>query len=777
MNIPLNFASLGRFLLIGSLYSVLSSCGPPATSGSSRPKTEEVVIPTAPRAVNELSLATSPFLKRHAEDPIQWRTWGDEAFRAAAEAKKPLLVVVGYSSCPWTLKMQLESYTDKAVAEKVNSDFVPVLVDREAQPDVNQALQRFTFLTTNQSGWPMHMWMTPDGHPIHTGIYLPPASLDKSASFSATLEHVRKAWRDDPEYVKAQSKLRVDEFVKRIDRLKVGDGVSKLNNETIELAFEKLRSLFDPGEGGFSNAPKFPHYGTAEFLLNYAEQQKHNKYDRGKQALEMITFTLERMMNRALQDQLAGGFHRYSIDRGWTIPQFEKMLYDQGFLSSVYLRAYQQTGNTQFADVCRATLGYVMQELDHPAGGFYTAENAFSPKEPGSRELSEGIHYVWSEEDIKSALTKEEFEAFQALYGITDRGNLPIESKSMALVKFPDKNILWQQMSYPDASKKIGIAEPELRNRIDSSKKKLLSVRQKRPRPPRDEKVLPAWNATVISSMAKAGAVFQDAALLSRGKKAAEFTHKAFTASNYPQKRFLEDYVMMIQAYLDLYEATGELSWLQNAREFQKKQDAELWDAEEGAYWDGPPDSHLIIRTKSVDESTEFAPNAIASMNLMRMMEITGNADYRGRALALLQTFAGRASAQMVQIPADNKRDAPAIRVPFGPSLHVRLLLAYQRIGNPVWQYFIVGAPDAPGTRELAVELQKSYRPQSSLIFLDGGELHQELIEKYPTLKEQIPADGRPAVLCARNFQVKSVLTSVSQIQEFLAKSPEVVKQ
>jgi uncharacterized protein YyaL (SSP411 family) len=620
--------------------------------------------------------------------------------------------------------------------------------------------------------------MTAAGYPIHTGIYLPPQSQDKQASLTATIEHVCKAWRDDPEYVTNQAKLRVDGFTTRLERMKKGDGVSKLNEGTIELAYEKLRSLFDPTEGGFSNAPKFPHYGTAEFLLSYAEYHKDNKYNRGRQALEMITFTLDRMMTRALQDHLAGGFHRYAIDRGWTIPQFEKMLYDQGFLASAYLRAYQQTGNQRFAKVCQDTLGYVMRELDHPAGGFYTAENAFSPKSLGSKELSEGIHYVWGRDEIQVALTKEEFNAIQILYGISNRGNLPIESKSMALVKFPDKNILWEQLSYEEATKKLGIAEPEFRNLVDSAKKKLLTIRQQRPRPPRDEKVLPAWNATVISAMARAGAVFQDGALLARSKKAADFTHKAFTASNYPQKRYLEDYTMMIQAYLDLYEATGELAWLQNAREFQTRQDAELWDVTEGAYWDGPEDPHLLFRTKSVDESTEFAPNAIATMNLLRFAEMTGTPDFSKRALALLQTFAGRASATMMQVAAEtDKVQAPAMRVPPGPSLHVRLLMAYQRILNPAWQYFIVGKLDAPSAKELAIQLQKAYRPGSSLIYLDGGDLQKELVEKFPALQASIPADGSAAVLCARNFQVKSVLTSAAQIQEFLAKEGSVAKK
>ncbi len=753
MNCPIPL----RLLLALPLLLVPLSCGDKPKAGA---KTKEEDLPPALKAANRLSLARSPFLRRHGADPVDWHEWGPEAFKQAKAENKMVMVCVGYSSCPWTLRMQRESYSTQEIANMINRHFIPILVDREDQPDVNNTFLRYTFLATGRSGWPLHIWLTPDGLPVHTAIYLPRKRSDNSASLEATLDHVTDNWLSDSAYINREAVRRFDYYKEKVKKLSEGDGRSVLNRDTLDMAYDKLAAVFDPRNGSFSGAPKFHQAPALDYLLEYASLKKADGFGRSDRALKMVELTVDRFHRGALQDHLSGGFHRYCIDAEWSVPQFEKMLYDQAILASLLLKLGSVTGKESYSQSARQALVYMMEELSHPEGGFYASEHSYSPQQAGGTNLEDGVeggYYLWKKAEVDQLLGGKMAALVDAYYGLDDSGNLPIESLQLQQTRFRGLNILREVRPIEDAAASVGMPVEEARNLLAQARTKMLETRRLRPRPPRDEKILPGWNGLAVSAFALGGAMLHDPVLVQRAEKAAGFLVKFFTDPTSNRPRYAEDYALLIQGWLDLYEVTGDARWLSAAVAQQKRMDAELWDNAGGGYWDGPEDPNLFMRMKSSDEAGEFAPNAVAALNLVRLARTLGDEDYTQRCLKLFNAFAGETAA----LPQGE-------RTPSGPATHVRLLGAYDHFSRTGWQFVLAGDPAAPGWKELQQTVAAHFRPNSVAFYLDGKDSGALLVNAQPGLAKLMPQDGRPILHCCKQFASEKSFTDPAELRKFL---------
>lgn len=728
--------------------------------------------PSAKAAANFLAGETSPFLKRFANDPVAWRPWGEEAFQRAKEQGKLILLCIGYSSCPWTLKMQLETYRDPAVAAYLNEHFICVLVDREERPDLNGSFMRHSFVINKRSGWPLHCWLTPAGQPVRSAIYLPAVRQEGAPSFQVTAENVQSLWRDDHAYIEREAANQTTLLVKALELVNLGDGKSRLDRTMLDFAFEKLGAQFDPQYGGFSMTPKFHGAPMLEFLLDYASLHRDGTFGRSERAMAMVSKTLRAMAEGAMMDQLGGGFHRYCMDRAWTVPQFEKMLFDQGQLANVYLRAFQATGDPWFAGIARQTLEYVEKELSSGDGGFYCAENPFGDDPKKAGEMIDASYYVWKKSELDTLVGPEAVPVFGEVFGINEQGNLPAETMQVQQKRFPQLNILRRVKSLADASVALQLPEAEVAEKFQQGCRKLLEARKQRPLPQRDEKILPGWNALMISAFLRAGDVLGDNAFHQRAVAAADFTYHHFLSDAYLRPRFSEDYAMMVDAVLNLYESTGQAKWLSQAMLLQDRMDQELWDDIKGGYWDGPMEAHLFLRLKSSDEGSEFCQNATAASNLVRLARTLGDKGYHDRAARIFQYFGGECSAILNETATASRATGPERKappeIPFAPVNHIRMINAYEHFSHSGWQFVFTGSPSDAATQEMKSLLLRHARPNSHVLYLDGGASEAILTRFNRSLSEFKPTDGTAKLLICRDFKLEKSCPTAQELQAFL---------
>ncbi len=781
----------------------------------------------------------SAFLRRHANDPMEWHPWGDEAFARAKKENKPVLVAVGYASCPWSQKMTEESYTNAKTARIANKHFVCVLVDREERPDINTALLSYVFWKSSgsQSGWPLHVWLTPDGLPMEKAVYIPPVSTGNSPGWGLLLENTASRWLKDPAHEAKVALKDANEF-KRNYRIRwqgpmmEGDVSSKvakaflgkseddqlneiltassdwLQNAVSHLpaakleklwkrmtpeqssglvarlrgmpaavlfaklsgptrvaalqqylaevrkdSFAKLRSTFDPSNGGFGPPPRFAPHQSLEFLLNYAVRHRGSQFGADKEAVDMVRQTLEKSLRGGIFDHLAGGWHRYSTDVYWMVPQFEKMIYDQGYMACALVAAYQVLGDQTWARAAVETLGYASAELSHPQGGFYCAEGSSSAgATDGSAAMVEGAHYIWSEADFKTA-AGDKTPLLSAVFGIEERGNLPMDSSMRN--RLGNTNVLAIRQTPEDAGKALGVSAAAGRALYDEGRKRLLEVRRKRPRPMLDDKVLTSWSGIALSGFARTGFALADESLVNRGIKAADFILTklrskdgallhAYLDGPSPLPGYSEDYATFVGALIDLYEATGEVRWLTSAVELQDRQIKDLWDKEDGGFFDGPETPHLFFRMKSMDESSEISAGSSSLINLVLLSVSLNNADYRDKGRRVVERFGSQAA--------------------FLPTAFYRFLRAAGVLGDSSRQIVISGAPDAPGRKELIAELRKVFRPGVPLLYMDGGEGEKFLTAKVPDLSALAGQPGKATVHLCSAFKPENSISDPKEL-------------
>src|SRR5271166_70890 len=474
---------------------------------------------------NHLLAEKSPYLQQHAHNPVDWYPWGPEAFDKASREQKPIFLSIGYSTCHWCHVMERESFENEAIAQLVNKDFVPIKVDREERPDVDHIYMTFVQATTGSGGWPMSVFLTPDLEPFFGGTYFPPDNRYGRPGFPALLAQIAAAWRNDRERVIASG----GDILAQLRKLGGDTSPAALDRGVLDACFHYFRRKFDRTRGGFGAAPKFPRPSVLNFLLRYYQ-------DNGNQeALEMTLQTLASMAAGGMNDQLGGGFHRYSVDERWFVPHFEKMLYDQAQLAVSYLEAFQITHDPFYAKIARSTLDYVLRDMTHPDGGFYSAEDADSVIDPGNpREKGEGAFYVWSAEELKP------FGQFAAIYGVEQNGNVHDDPHG----EFGGKNILYLRESPDDATEAA----------LQPVKAALLAIRAKRVRPHLDDKILTAWNGLMISAFAKGAQILNEPRYLAAAQRAAHFIlTKMYDAKTCLLQRRYRDGDSAISGFLDDY--------------------------------------------------------------------------------------------------------------------------------------------------------------------------------------------------------------------------------
>ncbi len=593
------------------------------------PHTRHLRPDGAPLYTNRLALESSPYLRQHAHNPVDWYPWGDEAFEAAKRLERPVLLSVGYSTCHWCHVMEEESFEDEEIARYLNENYVAIKVDREERPDVDSLYMTAVQAMGSGGGWPMTVWLTPERQPFYGGSYFPPHDGERGVrtGFLTLLKTLKDAFDRQPSRV-ADAAADVAERVRR----SVGPGgPSGLPTAAVlHAAAREAAAHFDAANGGADRVPKFPSGLPLRFLLRY------HRRTGDAQALRMATLTLEKMAAGGMHDQVGGGFHRYATDARWLVPHFEKMLYDNALLALAYLDAYQTTGREEFAGIVRDILAYVARDMTAPEGGFYAATDADSPNADGRAE--EGWFFTWTPAEIEAAVGADRAALAIAYYGVTPAGN------------FHGRSILPNPKPLSDVARQLGLPPAEAERALDEARRLLLAARSRRPPPPRDEKILAGWNGLMISAYARAGLTLGDEEYTARAARAAEFllAHRdregrlprAVKDGRAGPPGYLEDYAFLGAGLLDLYEATGASRWLEAAIALDGVLGARFEDREAGGFFRTAEDGEaLLAREKPSSDGAEPSGNSVAIMNLLRLSELTGDERYRQRAERALAAF------------------------------------------------------------------------------------------------------------------------------------------
>ncbi|MEP6820937.1 MAG: thioredoxin domain-containing protein [Chthoniobacterales bacterium] len=704
---------------------------------------------------NRLADEKSPYLLQHADNPVDWLPWGEEAFAKARAEQKAIFLSIGYSTCHWCHVMAHESFENEATAAIMNREFVNIKVDREERPDVDRVYMTFVQATTGHGGWPMSVWLTPELKPFVGGTYFPPEDRYGQPGFKKVLERIAAAWQQDPVKISEQG-TRIIEALQEAASSPSGNRDS-LGAEIIDAAYQQIARSYDPHEGGFGGAPKFPRPVMLNFLFRvYARDPKSTA---GKHALEMNLFTLSKMAAGGMHDHLGGGFSRYSVDAFWHVPHFEKMLYDQAQLALAYLDAFQITREPLFENVARDVLDYVRRDMTAPEGGFYSAEDADSIIEHGRTEHAEGAFYVWTQDQIETALGGNA-DLFNFHYGVEAVGNAPAGADPHG--EFVGKNILIERHSLAETAEHFKKSETEVREILAAARETLLATRAKRPRPHLDDKIITAWNGLMISAFARAAQVLDDPPYLSAAENAAQcvrtqlFDEASGTlVRNYREGRsavegFADDYAFVIQGLLDLYEASFDVEWLKFALTLQETQDRLFFDAEDAGYFSGTGnDPSILLRMKEDNDGAEPAASSIAALNLLRLAQIRNDAAMRERAEKTIASF----GATLTRVP----------------SAMPQMLVALAASLATARQIVIAGPRDSAETRALLREVHQHYLPNKIVLLTDEGETGAFAGEKLEALREMKPLDGKPAVYICENFACQAPTSDVEEVRRALS--------
>jgi uncharacterized protein YyaL (SSP411 family) len=581
----------------------------------------------SPPFSNRLAGETSPYLLQHAHNPVDWYPWGEEAFEKARAEDKPIFLSIGYSSCHWCHVMEHESFEKEDVAAVLNRHFVSIKADREERPDLDEIYMTAVQLLTQRGGWPMSAWLLPDGRPFHGGTYYPPQQ------FIPLLENIAEVYRTRRVEV-VQNAERLTAYMAELNSGEEPPS-GPFNRQVVENALSRMGAAFDETYGGFRGAPKFPPSAGLPLLLH--------EYERSRQAdpIRWAVKTLDAMALGGIRDHLGGGFHRYSTDRRWLLPHFEKMLYDNAQLSRIYADAYRITGRAEYRNVAVGMYDWVLREMTGPEGGFYSTLDADS-------EGEEGKFYVWSYDEILQALGKEDGELFARIYNIDPRGNYADE----ATRRPTGLNIPHLSRPLADYAKEFSEPPESFEARIATMRQRLLDVRSKRVWPGLDDKILASWNGLMIGGFAHGGKVLNRPDYLSAAVRAATFALdrlrrdgrllRSYRNGETKGAAFLEDYSFLAHALLDVYDATGEARWLEEAKTLADQMVRYFWDEKRGGFYNTASDHEAILmRTKTGFDQAIPSGNSMAALSLLRLAKTTGDDEYLSRARRLLNAFLG----------------------------------------------------------------------------------------------------------------------------------------
>ena len=672
---------------------------------------------------NELIKEKSPYLLQHAHNPVDWRPWGQEAFDKAKRDDKPIFLSVGYSTCHWCHVMAHESFEDPEVADLMNQVFISIKVDREERPDVDDIYMTACQMMTGSGGWPLTIIMTPDKKPFFSATYIPKHSFGGRVGMMDLIPRIGEIWKTRRQEV-LNSADQVTDVIRNNTRFEPGED---LDETDLKRTYEQLSRRFDPKNGGFSDAPKFPSPHNLVFLLRYWNRMGN------KSALEMVEKTLTEMRRGGIFDHVGFGFHRYSTDGQWLLPHFEKMLYDQALLALAYLEAHQATGKKEYADTARDIFTYVLRDLKDPGGGFHSAEDADS-------EGEEGKFYVWTVDELTGLLGEQDAKLAEKVFHCTKEGNFTEE----ATRRRTGANILHLRGSLQETARRLGIREDELAEKIEGIRQRLFAEREKRIRPHKDDKVLTDWNGLMIAALSRGARVLDEPTYAEAAKNAVNFI---FSAMRTDEGRLLhryrdneaavsahaDDYAFLIWGLLELYEATFVPDYFSKAVDLHKEMTVHFLDKEDGAFYSTADDSEeMLIRNQSIYDGAIPSGNSVAAWNAFRLARMTGDTEYEEIARRIGRRF----SKQVKQIP----------------SAHTQLMIAMDFGFGPSSEVVIAGDPEAEDTRAMIEALRRIYAPRKVVLLREEGDRYEAIRSLAGYIEHQKPIDGRATAYVCRNF-------------------------
>jgi uncharacterized protein YyaL (SSP411 family) len=669
--------------------------------------------------MNRLASEASLYLRQHADNPVDWYPWGEQAFARARAEDRPVLLSVGYSSCHWCHVMAHESFENPEIAALMNELFVCVKVDREERPDVDALYMQATLGLTGSGGWPMTVFLTPDAKPFLAGTYFPPEPRQGMPGFPELLRHVAEAYRSRRGDVEATAAQVGQHLAAAASR---EPSAESLERRAVEDAVTGLAMAFDPLHGGFGGAPKFPPHLALEFLLRRLWDRPDDHHAR-----QMIDVTLGRMADGGIHDQVGGGFHRYSVDAIWLVPHFEKMLYDNALLARVYALANRVTGEQRWRDVAERTLDYLLREMQAPDGGFAAAQDADSPG-------GEGSFFVWTVQQLSEILTRDEAQAIVLRYGVRPEGN------------FEGANILHVAAPIEMVAQAVG---PDASLLVSSALGKLYAARSGRPAPARDDKVVVSWNGLTIAAFADAGVFLNRRDYVDVARRTATFVldnlivdgrlRRVWAGGGPRHLGCLDDHADLAFGLLRLYEATFEPRWLLAARELADRMVTLFADPDgAGFFFSGSDAEALIARTRDVEDHPTPGGNSQAALVLLHVAALTGNNAPAERAVQALRLV----GTEMSRYPQA-----------FGTAL-VALDFATAPYRSEV---AIAGSPDAGEVRALLAAARAHAGPHT--VFAAGDPGDGDAREAAPLLLDRGLVDGKPAAYVCRNFTCQAPVT------------------
>ncbi len=689
-------------------------------------------------AQNRLAFEKSPYLLQHADNPVDWHPWGDAAFEKARAEDKPVFLSIGYSTCHWCHVMAHESFEDLQVAALMNDAFVCIKLDREERPDIDSVYMNVCQMMTGSGGWPLTIIMTPDKQPFFAATYIPKFSRFGRPGMMELIPQIKRLWHTRRGEILGVAGQVVD----ALRQMAQDAPGAALDESALRAAYDQLDRRFDPWHGGFGGAPKFPTPHNLMFLLRYWKRTGEAR------ALDMVEKTLQAMRRGGIYDHLGFGFHRYSTDREWLVPHFEKMLYDQATLAMAYTEAYQATGKAEYQQTAREILAYVLRDMTVPEGGFTSAEDADS-------EGEEGKFYVWTAEEIAEALG-EDADLFARVFNVEADGNFREEATG----RRTGANILHLRKSLHEVALELEMDQADLCARLESARQRLFARRERRVPPHKDDKILTDWNGLMIAALAKAARAFDEPAYAGAAARAATFIlEKMRTPDGRLLHRYrdgeaglpalVEDYAFTIWGLLELYEATFDVEHLRAALDLNADLIAHFWDEESGGFFTTPDDGEaLLVRLKEIYDGAIPSGNAAAMLNLLRLGRITAHPDFEAMAAQI-----GRAFSETI-----NR----------APSAFTLAMVALDFALGPAHEVVIAGRPGADDTIALLRALHAPFAPNKVVLLRPTDADLPEIAHIARFTQDQVCIDGKATAYVCQDYRCALPTTDVEKMLELL---------
>jgi len=684
------------------------------------------------KSPNNLINEKSPYLLQHALNPVNWYPWGQEAFQKAKREDKPVFLSIGYATCHWCHVMAHESFEDPEVARFLNAHFVSIKVDREERPDIDKIYMSVCQAMTGSGGWPLSVFLTPEAKPFFAGTYFPKVNRMGMTGLMSLLNQIALMWHNERERLLKAG----EEITSAIKDHEVEKSGPTVTLDTLKKGHDQLARTFDPEWGGFGREPKFPTPHQLTFLLRWHLRSSN------AQALAMVEKTLDAMRNGGIFDHIGFGFHRYSVDSRWLVPHFEKMLYDQAMLAMVYTEASQVTGKASFGRAAREIFAYVLRDMTDPEGGFYSAEDADS-------EGKEGLFYLWTPEEVKKILGEEPGELFCRFYHITVPGNFE-EGYSIPHIPVGAENFI----------KKEGIGLEELENTLEDCREKLFTAREKRVHPLKDDKIITSWNGLMIAALSKGSQVFGEKAYADAAANAAQFILKNLRTNDgrllrrFRQKEalypgYLDDYAFLVWGLIELYEATFDIIFLEEAVALNQAMLDIFWDDQHGGlYFTGKGNESLITQSKDLYDGALPSGNSVAALNFLRISRITGNSELEQKAEQLIQAFSKDITSS--------------------PIAYTQLLASVDFMFGPAREIVISGDPLLKDTQAMVKAVRKRFLPNKVVLLYPQGSEGQKLVALSPFVGNMVPTDKKPTAFVCEQYACKTPITDAEQLENLL---------